>query len=165
MLKNPEIKMLKNPEIQIFEIQPEDIGVVVLKVSNQEKPYRCMWILGGTDGALSLLDNPADVLEYGKNGVISCLVNDLNEADDFVKKSYNEWFSQYEKQLKDEFWNLNYEKLITLASSTNWYDYEFMLSKEDIENLYISTGKHQALFLLNTHTIEELSSEIENLEI
>jgi hypothetical protein len=88
--------MLKNPEIQIFEIQPEDIGVVVLKVNNQEKPYRCMWILGGIDGALSLLDNPADVLEYGKNGVISCLVNDLNEADDFVKKSYNEWVLQFE---------------------------------------------------------------------
>jgi len=91
--------MLKNPEIQIFEIQHEDIGVVVLKVSNQEKPYRCMWILGGTDGALSLLDNPADVLEYGKNGVISCLVDNLDEAEDFVMKSYAEWIAQYEKTI------------------------------------------------------------------
>lgn len=89
---------LENPEIQIFEIQPEDIGVLIMKVDGP-KQYKCFWILGGADGATSMLENPYSfVMKH--EGYNTCLVNSLEEASEFVAKSFKEWHDKYEKELQ-----------------------------------------------------------------
>jgi len=72
-----------------------------------------------------------------------------------------ESFNESTDNLKNEWWDKNYQKLMNL--DIPYEDWENLIKdKEDFDGVYNSTAKHRALYLLNTYSIDELEGIIKD---
>jgi hypothetical protein len=72
-----------------------------------------------------------------------------------------ESFNESTDNLKNEWWDKNYQKLMDL--DIPYEDWENLIKdKEDFDGVYNSTAKHRALYLLNTYSIDELEGIIKD---
>jgi len=72
-----------------------------------------------------------------------------------------ESFNESTDNLKNEWWDKNYQKLMNL--DIPYEDWEILIKdKEDFDGVYNSTAKHRALYLLNTYSIDELEGIIKD---
>jgi hypothetical protein len=71
-------------------------------------------------------------------------------------KKFNE-----SKSEKDQWWDNNWERLIKITDEIPYEDWKVLIKhRNDFDGVYNSTGKHQALYLLDTYTIDELEQMI-----
>jgi hypothetical protein len=72
-----------------------------------------------------------------------------------------ESFNESTDNLKNEWWDKNYQKLMDL--DIPYEDWEILIKdKEDFDGVYNSTAKHRALYLLDTYSIDELEGIIKD---
>lgn len=76
----------------------------------------------------------------------------------YIKKFNEEFFFFFDDSEKDKWWEENYQVLIDYATNLQYDEWENLLDNdtEMIDATMDSTGKHQALTLLNILSIEEL---------
>jgi len=79
-------------------------------------------------------------------------------------KKFNESTKDDSKELKDKWAKNNFKKLVKVCEMDIPYEeWEYLVKdKEDFEGVYNSTAKHRALYLLNTHSIDELEQMIKD---
>jgi len=73
---------------------------------------------------------------------------------------------QSEKQIKDQWWDKNYKRLIEFCTNTpHAHEMAGVCAEEDIQSFHDQTAKHQALWILSVMDIKELDELLEDYEI
>ena len=70
------------------------------------------------------------------------------------------------KKSKEDWWQVNYKRLLNAIEDLPYEEWEGLVKHpDDFDGVYNSTNKHRGLYLLHTYSIPELEEIIDNYTI
>jgi len=81
-------------------------------------------------------------------------------------KSFGEFNENLNNDSKEDWWAVNYKRLLDAIEDLSYEDWEALVKDpDDFDGVYNSTNKHRGLYLLHTYSIPELEEMIDSYSI